>query len=346
MVHPRVALSLEIQGLDADFEEEKKSFKSSSKPSASENDRFKETGLSNSESPSRTRREETSDIHINTCKEHENDHLPVNNESEVGLSICHGGDEVSGRYGADHSEIVLEETLQDISIISETAEEVLAALDMCDELDNGKLKLPRTSSASEITPNKQIRLQTDKSNNISSNQKAMEGVSSSSLSKKFSPCLSDLRRKSVKPPLSVALAQRKMTAKLTGMQAARKHARDAKVSHCRQIADDFSAQEESSDASRSDNDAENRGAVERDRIKLPMDAIARKERGEVLWTVPHASPVNKAAGSSGDYASYIPKEDERTAQAIEQVLGVVPAGSTAEWELIAGRGRSKLRRSG
>ncbi|KAJ3209998.1 hypothetical protein HDU82_009007 [Entophlyctis luteolus] len=292
MVHPRVALSLEIQGLDADFEEEKKSFKSSSKPGASENDRFKETGLSNSESPSRTSREETSDIHINTCKEHENDHLPVNNESEVGLSICHGGDEVSGRYGADHSEIVLEETLQDISIISETAEEVLAALDMCDELDN------------------------------------------------------DLRRKSVKPPLSVALAQRKMTAKLTGMQAARKHARDAKVSHCRQIADDFSAQEESSDASRSDNDAENRGAVERDRIKLPMDAIARKERGEVLWTVPHASPVNKAAGSSGDYASYIPKEDERTAQAIEQVLGVVPAGSTAEWELIAGRGRSKLRRSG
>ncbi|KAJ3394185.1 hypothetical protein HDU84_009505 [Entophlyctis sp. JEL0112] len=242
MVHPRVALSLEIQGLDADFEEEKKSFKSSSKPGASENDRFKETGLSNSESPSRTSREETSDIHINTCKEHENDHLPVNNESEVGLSICHGGDEVSGRYGADHSEIVLEETLQDISIISETAEEVLAALDMCDELDN--------------------------------------------------------------------------------------------------------AQEESSDASRSDNDAENRGAVERDRIKLPMDAIARKERGEVLWTVPHASPVNKAAGSSGDYASYIPKEDERTAQAIEQVLGVVPAGSTAEWELIAGRGRSKLRRSG
>ncbi|KAJ3010190.1 UNVERIFIED_CONTAM: hypothetical protein HDU68_002287 [Siphonaria sp. JEL0065] len=225
------------------------------------------------------------------------------------------------------------EFLDELSIISATADEVLAVLNESEPPPTSTCilsNIPTSSSPSSVpisTINKRLSM-------APSPQKATSN---------------NTHRKSIKQPLSIALAQRRMSAKIMNSKTSQL-AREKKVAEIRGIQQSMALDqfEEEHDPNTSRNslavgDVSFSSTVSgksnsTGSLKLPAPPKERKARGEVLWKQPSrpASVLETA---------YIPKEDKQIAQAVDSILESTERGSMEEWNMIAGRGSSGIRRS-
>ncbi|KAJ3287910.1 hypothetical protein HDU79_005340 [Rhizoclosmatium sp. JEL0117] len=220
--------------------------------------------------------------------------------------------------------------LDEISMISETANDVLAALDMCDEEPEFK------GTPSSVT--------SDVGNTSFATSKEFLSLSASPSAIPISSKITALpspraaipssHRKPVKQSLHIELAQRRMSQKLHSSQASQA-ARDKKLAETRRLAThatetlDPPGDDISPDNSFSSTTTSGSGRS----LKLPAPAKERKARGEVLW-----KPPTRPA-SALDTSSYVPKEDESIAKAVEDILGQTERGSEEEWKMITGMGQ-------
>ncbi|ORY53059.1 hypothetical protein BCR33DRAFT_185423 [Rhizoclosmatium globosum] len=215
-------------------------------------------------------------------------------------------------------------------MISETANDVLAALDMCDEEPEFK------GTPSSVT--------SDVGNTSFATSKEFVSLSASPSAIPISSKITALpspraaipssHRKPVKQSLHIELAQRRMSQKLHSSQASQA-ARDKKLAETRRLAThatetlDPPVDDISPDNSFSSTTTSGSGRS----LKLPAPAKERKARGEVLW-----KPPTRPA-SVLDTSSYVPKEDESIAKAVEDILGQTERGSEEEWKMITGMGQ-------
>ncbi|KAJ3140120.1 hypothetical protein HK100_010378 [Physocladia obscura] len=271
----------------------------------------------------------------------------------------------------------LDETLQDISIISTTADEVLAELDLYEDQE----KIEQDSSFEnnalnqfQSTPKASILASSFASGTSRPSLEIAFGSSKSSTQKpsvsvNYSPKTSASprsnttpHRKPIKQPLAIALAQRRISSKLSTLQVVQRNARDEKVDKTRRESHSFaSAQQDLDDDGNNDIDGFNSGSRAASfesedsssesfgesgrKLKLPTPAKERKARGEVLWKQP-ASRLPSASGRNGSNASsYVAVEDEKIVKVVESILETTQPGDIEEWNIIAARNKPGLRRS-
>ncbi|KAI9332548.1 hypothetical protein BDR26DRAFT_921728 [Obelidium mucronatum] len=273
--------------------------------------------------------------------------------------------------------------LNELSMISTTADEVLAALD---GTENNKVDVPTrnydnttttatTSTTSSLAP---ISCSSPSSSSaIPIISKSLRETMPSPIPKK--PIHSSnshhynqqqqqqQHRKSIKQPLSITLAQRRMSAKiLNSTKQQQQLAREKKVTESRlgvrscasaatatldSANTSFSGSSGSCDSSFS---AANMSTVTSSssssstncRLKLPAPAKERKARGEVLWKAPPKPLVTgETAGVAGAVSVYVPKEDAMVANAVDAILQNTERGSMEEWNMIVGGRRAVVQRS-
>ncbi|KAI8614490.1 hypothetical protein BC830DRAFT_1127209 [Chytriomyces sp. MP71] len=209
----------------------------------------------------------------------------------------------------DKTNAFLDQTLDEISIIESAADDVLAALEMCDEMEKqqSNTKKPSASSSAVASPRRTIPA---------------------------SP-LRTAPRSAIKRPLEKALHERRMSQHVK-QAALAQHARERKVAEARGVGAAELEDEDTDTGSANSSFSSSSGRA--GRLKLPASREERKARGEILWKDPSSRPGSalstREAGVGGP--KYVPVEDKQIAQAVESILETVERGSEEEWKLISG----------